>query len=290
MKSPGRNDPCPCGSRKKYKKCCLSREQAQRSRAAAAEKPWIAELRPELDEAVDRVLQRLERGEGKAVEPEIAELLENHPDYHMTHYAMGVYLATVTKDAAAAIPFFEKAVAIFPPFAEGHFNLAMAARQTLNVPKSVEAFLAAKRYAQDDWLADKARDEIKCLESILLKDTSFPNLDAYVANARLYDRAFECLNQRQFAEAAELFQSVLKKQPRHVQSHGNLALAYAGLGRRADALACFDRALELDPGYEPALMNRCIIAQMREGEPFLPDAIASVEYYADKVRAEQRPG
>ncbi len=25
-KSPGRNDPCPCGSGKKYKKCCLEKE------------------------------------------------------------------------------------------------------------------------------------------------------------------------------------------------------------------------------------------------------------------------
>jgi preprotein translocase subunit SecA len=24
----GRNDPCPCGSGKKYKKCCMSRDQA----------------------------------------------------------------------------------------------------------------------------------------------------------------------------------------------------------------------------------------------------------------------
>jgi len=24
----GRNDPCPCGSRKKYKKCCLSEARA----------------------------------------------------------------------------------------------------------------------------------------------------------------------------------------------------------------------------------------------------------------------
>jgi uncharacterized protein YecA (UPF0149 family) len=24
----GRNDPCPCGSGKKYKKCCLARDEA----------------------------------------------------------------------------------------------------------------------------------------------------------------------------------------------------------------------------------------------------------------------
>lgn len=26
---PGRNDPCPCGSGKKYKQCCLKTEQAR---------------------------------------------------------------------------------------------------------------------------------------------------------------------------------------------------------------------------------------------------------------------
>ncbi|MBN2526744.1 MAG: SEC-C domain-containing protein [Deltaproteobacteria bacterium] len=28
-KSPGRNDPCPCGSKKKYKKCCLRQSESQ---------------------------------------------------------------------------------------------------------------------------------------------------------------------------------------------------------------------------------------------------------------------
>jgi len=26
-KKPGRNDPCPCGSGKKYKKCCLGNDE-----------------------------------------------------------------------------------------------------------------------------------------------------------------------------------------------------------------------------------------------------------------------
>ena len=29
----GRNDPCPCGSGKKYKQCCLRKEQASRAKA-----------------------------------------------------------------------------------------------------------------------------------------------------------------------------------------------------------------------------------------------------------------
>jgi hypothetical protein len=83
------------------------------------------DLLPEVDKAVDRVLQRLGRGEGKQAGPEIAELLAKLPGYHVTNYAMGVYYATVTKNSARAIPFFEKAIAIFPFFREAHFNLGV---------------------------------------------------------------------------------------------------------------------------------------------------------------------
>ena len=31
MSKPGRNDPCPCGSGKKFKKCCLGRQEAPAS-------------------------------------------------------------------------------------------------------------------------------------------------------------------------------------------------------------------------------------------------------------------
>ena len=284
MSKLGRNDPCPCGSGKKYKKCCLSRAAAARTAAAPPEKPFIAELRPDLDASVDHALQRLEQGEGKQVESEITELLAQNPNYHLTNYAMGVYLATVEKAPAAAIPFFEKAVAILPPFPEAHFNLANAARMMLDIPKAVASFQAAVRYSQDDGIGETARKELQRLEGIVLKGTPFPNLDAYVANAKLFDRAFACLDRREFGPAAELFQRVLSAHPKHVQSHGNLALAYAGLGRRADALASFDRALELDPNYEPAILNRRITLKMREGEPFIPDAIESVEYFVDRVR------
>ena len=39
MTAPGRNDPCPCGSGKKYKQCCLVKDEAKAraARAKAAE-------------------------------------------------------------------------------------------------------------------------------------------------------------------------------------------------------------------------------------------------------------
>ena len=38
MAKPGRNDPCPCGSGKKYKNCCLAKDEAaERERLAEAQ-------------------------------------------------------------------------------------------------------------------------------------------------------------------------------------------------------------------------------------------------------------
>ena len=286
MSKRGRNDPCSCGSGKKYKKCCLPRDEAARPRGVAEdrEEPFIAELRPDLDAAVDRVLERMELGAGRAVEPEIKALLEKNPRSHMTHYVMGVYIAMVMKDPIGAIPFFEKAVQIFPPFPEAHYNLGTAARLACDVPKAVKALRAALRYSQDDdGIAERARKELHFLETTVLKTSPFPNLDAYLANAKLFDEAFECLNKRDFENAVQLFRRVLSGNPKHVQSFGNLALAYAGLGQRAAAMECFESALALDPGYEPALTNRRVVARMREGVPFFPDAIQETHYYLERL-------
>jgi len=37
MATPGRNDPCPCGSGKKYKKCCLPKQEAEEGKVVAKE-------------------------------------------------------------------------------------------------------------------------------------------------------------------------------------------------------------------------------------------------------------
>jgi tetratricopeptide (TPR) repeat protein len=294
MNQPGRNDPCPCGSGKKYKKCCLPREEAARSAARPpggdenAGEPYVAELRPELDEQVDAVLERLELGAGRAVEPEIKALLEKYPGYHSTQFAMGVYLATVRQDYAGSIPYFERAVEIFPPFPEAHFNLGNSARKTGDIPKAVRAYRAAMRYSPaGDRVAALARNELEVTTKIVLKGTSFPNLDAYLANAKLFDEAFACLTKQDYEQAACLFNQVLAEFPGHVQSYGNLGLAYAGLGRRAAALECLDQALALDPHYEPAQINRPGIELMREGEPFRPAGIREVNFYSEKLEREK---
>jgi tetratricopeptide (TPR) repeat protein len=94
---------------------------------------------------------------------------------------------------------------------------------------------------------------------------------------------------KRYEAAADLFGQVLAQNPDHVQSHGNLGLVYAGLGRKALALEHLDKALALDPTYEPAIQNRKIIAGMKEGEPHRPIAMAETEYYRERAEAEKSP-
>ena len=296
MNAIGRNDPCPCGSGKKYKKCCLAKDAALARQNRPVDSPVRNEddfttlILPEVDKAVDRLLIRVEKRQLENVEAGLAALLREHPDYHNTNYAMGVYWASVVGEPDKAIPFFEKAVSIFPPMAEAHCNLGLCYVKACRMPKAVAALRKAIQYsAGDDYIAQKARDELQFLEK-LVKDTGpFQTLDAYVKQQELFDLAFENLTARRYEAAVELFTRVLVKDPDHVQSHGNVALAYAGLGRKALALEHLDKALAVDPTYEPAIQNRKILGLMKEGEPHQPVAIAETEYYRDRLEAEKSP-
>ena len=293
MNAIGRNEPCPCGSGKKYKKCCLERDEALERQnrpavmPAGREDDFIAELLPKVDEAVDRLLIRVEKGQYEGVEAGLQALLREHPDYHMTNFAMGAYLVASAEDTERAIPFFERAVSVFPPMAEAHYNLGSCYIKSCRIPKAVASLRKAIRYsAGNELVAEKARDQLQFLEKLLTDRSPFQTLDAYVENQKLFDLAFENLQARRYETAIDMFSRVLAQFPGHVQSHGNLALAYAGLGRKALALENLDKAIALDPTYEPAIQNRKVIEAMKEGEPQRPLAVATTEYYLDRLKAE----
>jgi predicted Zn-dependent protease len=101
MAKPGRNDPCRCGSGKKYKRCCLATdEEAERALAPAPtprhKSPTHAEIAESLaaayygpDEAEDELTSASNAAvdlvhAGKLDEAELAarDLIERFPDVH----------------------------------------------------------------------------------------------------------------------------------------------------------------------------------------------------------------
>ena len=67
-------------------------------------------------------------------------------------------------------------------------------------------------------------------------------------------------------EAVMSFKSAIQAHPKNIQSYGNLGICYALLGKKQDALDALDKALELNPGYEPARHHRDLVASLNEGE------------------------
>ena len=93
----GRNDPCPCGSGQKYKRCCLPRDDAAAVARAAAERAAALARETEdrsaldaaisteddgLDEASNVVIDLIDAGRLDEAEHAAQDLLERYPEVH----------------------------------------------------------------------------------------------------------------------------------------------------------------------------------------------------------------
>ncbi|MDJ0873338.1 MAG: SEC-C metal-binding domain-containing protein [Gammaproteobacteria bacterium] len=86
----GRNQPCPCGSGKKYKHCCLSKDQAARAAAARHTKQHLPRAAPsetgfflgedDLDKLSNRVVDLIDEGRLEEAERVCQELKEQYPE------------------------------------------------------------------------------------------------------------------------------------------------------------------------------------------------------------------
>lgn len=102
----GRNDPCPCGSGRKYKHCCLEKDQAaehaQFARAAAAAAEAAAAAKEEgqanrlafeeehdLAEASNAPIALIKAGKLDEAEQAARDLLARYPDVHDGYDRLG---------------------------------------------------------------------------------------------------------------------------------------------------------------------------------------------------------
>jgi tetratricopeptide (TPR) repeat protein len=79
MAQVGRNQPCPCGSGKKYKRCCLAKDEAAASAAlrAAAQLEWDDD---DLDRASNAVVDLIHAGRLDEAEAAARDLLARYPE------------------------------------------------------------------------------------------------------------------------------------------------------------------------------------------------------------------
>ncbi len=78
MKKIGRNKPCPCGSGKKFKKCCLSKQGARENPSSAP--PSFIPVYTTLDKKSNSVWDLIKRKKFDKAESVARKLLVEYPD------------------------------------------------------------------------------------------------------------------------------------------------------------------------------------------------------------------
>lgn len=148
MAKVGRNDRCPCGSGKKYKKCCLAANEAaelaarqeRRLAAAVAVADHLPHHHPRLckdcnaaiDAAANTVIALIDAGKFDSAEHAAQALVERWPDVHDGYDCFGmVYQAKGDKRQAAeyyrkVISFAREDPSLYDPEFEDYYRELIA--------------------------------------------------------------------------------------------------------------------------------------------------------------------
>jgi soluble cytochrome b562 len=134
----GRNDLCPCGSGKKYKKCCMASDEAAARAARPAQPAAVAARRPsladyfqghdELTEASNAVVDMVQAGNLDAAEQAAHDLLARFPEVHDGYDRLGM-VCEARGDHRQAADYYRRAINVirnhpdnYDPAFEGVFQ------------------------------------------------------------------------------------------------------------------------------------------------------------------------
>ncbi|MFZ4537675.1 tetratricopeptide repeat protein [Propionivibrio sp.] len=238
---------------------------------------FIPESNKEVEEAVNFAMELAERGKTNEAWAALNKLLGGHPDNHRVCYGMGT-LHAISGDFKESINWFEKAISIFPYFVEAHFNKALSHQKLFDVGNAVRAYRKVLEYGDPrDTPAKQARSFLDSMAASIRENDGI-DLDSYIESQSEFDRAFKLMEQRDWSGALAGFRASAAKNDRNPPIHGNMGLCLASLGHKAQALAEFDRALELDPQYLPAATNRVVAESMEEGIPLNVAGLKRIEF------------
>jgi tetratricopeptide (TPR) repeat protein len=231
---PGRNDPCPCGSGNKYKRCC-----GQETQGPSAETLSAGEIG-----ALVALVNQNRAGEA---EHRARSLLASHPNVGMLWKVMGIALLRQGKDALQAL---RRTTELMPQDAEAHGNLGAALHDR---EQWTEALLSlnrslAIRPADAQVLADAA-DAMKALgrarEAVALYSQALKVSPEVLEARNNLGNAY--LELGQYDDAVGCYRRALQIKPDDAKVHSNLGNALWRLGRVDEAIASSRRAIALDP-------------------------------------------
>lgn len=224
---PGRKDPCPCGSGKKYKKCCAEHAEAspaarlQPTRTAASGIPAVQEI--------NSLIALFTEGRYTEAATYANRMTERFPQFGFGWKVLGAALQQMGR-SVEALAAMQQAAVLLPDDAEAYGNLAGAFKK---LGRWGEAEASYRRALQI--------------------------MPGY-AEAH-YNLGIGLVEMGRLEEAAASFRRVTEIAPEFAEAHSNLGIALQELGRFAEAEAGYRRAVEIKPDFAEAHSNLAEVLQ-----------------------------
>lgn len=249
MNIPNRNDPCPCGSGKKYKQCCIKRGEALAA-SKRAESASIAR-------SVQTALEHHQAGRLPQAEAIYQQILQAEPNHPGALHFLGVIAHQVGKNEVA-VELIGNALLFKPNYAEAHNNMGRALQEQGEVDEAIKhfrlAFSLQPGYADAHYnLGNALKDQCKFDEAINHYRKALSHNPDFAEAHNNLGRALQ--EQGNLSEAAKHFQKMLSIKPGVADAHNNLGAVLQAQGKFGEAVGHYHRALTLQPDHVRAHNN-----------------------------------
>jgi len=284
--TPTRNAPCPCGSQKKYKHCCLAKQQSTAPRAAMAitARPSLPQQLQQarglheqgrLVEAENRyraILQQdrnhfdaqhllgvvlYQRGHFNESLQLLKKLSKRQPQFADLHSNLGLTLLALNKPQAA-LTSFNKAVSLNPDTEKFLLNVAVAQEQLGMHEAADQQYQKAQQCAPGSWYVLQQHGAFWVRQGDLQQAAL--KLQAALAiappSAALENSLGSVLLQLgHWDSAASHLLNALKLAPQSIDTLNNLANLHHRRGDCVQAIERYRQALAIAPGNLTIMLN-----------------------------------
>jgi tetratricopeptide (TPR) repeat protein len=245
----GRNDPCPCGSGLKYKKCCLAREISPNQEPDSTEQIRSTAFKEMSLENWNQAIDLFN------------SILDNARDPHILLEAMASCYDGLEEYLIAA-EYYEKALAVAPEsrFFDLHYMLGISRACGGRPQKGAEAFRQCLEMTQDPKQKQHLTQILQALEEI---QAGSREKHTFVVNV-LLQRAFSDMEADKYDFAAQKLERTQRIEPDNPVISYNLGVAYTFLKREEEALAQFQKTIDINPAYVQAWYNMGQICMIKK--------------------------
>jgi tetratricopeptide (TPR) repeat protein len=244
MPPAGRNDPCPCGSGLKYKKCCLVKNEHVPSE--------IMSDGNDVDKLRSRAFKAMSEEKWDLASDLFNTILDQVSDPHSILEALAACYDG-SEDYLRAAEYYEKTLAVCPESRRFTvtYRLGVSRGCAGRIDKAIDAF----RGCLDLNDAGKDSDQIKNMVMTLEEINQGRKPESYFLVQVQLQRAFSDMDAGRFDSASARLEKIASLEPDNAAIYYNLGVVDTFLKREDSALDNFSKSVELNPQYAQAWYN-----------------------------------